>query len=138
MSSENKDLIRSFFAYLNQEHQIPTHLMTEDFKYHVAGQPPIDLEATRHRASIFTTAFPDLAHNLEELIAEGDKVALRSRLEMTHRGDFMDVSATGNRVSVVEMGIIRIADGKIIEMWALLDVMGVLRQIKAAPSVGDA
>lgn len=137
MSRENKDLVRSFFAYLNEEHAVPDHLMTEHFEYHVAGQPPMDLEATHKRASIFISAFPDLSHTLEELIAEGDKAAFRSRLQMTHHGDFMGVSATGNRLSVVEMGMMRIGDGKIAEMWGLLDVMGILRQIEAPPTVGD-
>jgi hypothetical protein len=52
---------------------------------------------------------------------------------MTHTGEFMGTVGTGERISVVEMGFFRIANGKIAEMWGLLDTMGLLTQIGAMP-----
>jgi predicted ester cyclase len=68
------------------------------------------------------------------LIAEGDRVAFRSTLEMTHTGEFMGVAGTGERISVVEMGFFRIANGKIVEMWGLLDTMGLLTKVGVIPN----
>ena len=65
------------------------------------------------------------------MVAEGDLVGFRSTLEMTHTGEFMGAGGTGERISVVEMGFFRIANGKIAEMWGLLDTMGLLTQTGA-------
>jgi hypothetical protein len=53
---------------------------------------------------------------------------------MTHTGEGMGVSATNEHISVLEMGFLRIASGKIAEMWGLLDTMGLMQQIGAMPS----
>jgi predicted ester cyclase len=137
MSEEDKALVRKFFKLLELELRIPEELLAPGFIYHVAGSPPKDLEATRQRATEFIAAFSDVKRFEEDMIAEGDKVAFRSTLEATHTGEFMGVAGSGKRISVVEMGIMRIADGKIAEMWGLLDTMGLMRQIGAMPSPGQ-
>jgi len=108
-------------------------LLGPGFTYHVAGAPPKDLEATRQRMDVFRTAFSDMERVEEDMVAEGDRVAFRSSLQMTHTGEFMGVAGTGARISIVEMGIMRIADGKIAEMWGLLDNLGLMQQIGAMP-----
>lgn len=64
-------------------------------------------------------------------------VAFNSRIEMTHTGEVMGVAGSNEHISVVEMGFIRIANGKIAEMWGLLDTMGLMQQIGAMPSSGQ-
>lgn len=129
MSQENKALIQRFFELLQRDRRIPEELLAPGFIYHVAGAPPKDLDATRQRMVAFTTAFSDMKRFEEDMVAEGDRVAFRSTLEGTHTGEFMGIAASGRRFSVVEMGFMRIADGKIAEMWGLLDVPGLMQQI---------
>lgn len=78
------------------------------------------------------TAFPDLQHTVEGVIAEGDKVAMRASLRGTHRGEFQGVSPTGNPVAFGTVALFRFAEGKIAELWELADVPALLRQIGAS------
>jgi hypothetical protein len=68
--------------------------------------------------------FSDIKHVAEDLVVEGDRVAFRTRLKMTHTEEFVGVVSGDIQISVVEMGIKRIAKGKIAEMWGLLDTLG--------------
>lgn len=136
MSQENKDLVRKFFQLLEDDDRIPVELLGPGFVYHVPGVPPMDVDAIQERAAAFVTAFSDWGRIEDDLIAEGDRVAFRSTLEMTHTGEFMGTVGTSERISVVEMGFFRIANGKIAEMWGLLDTMGLLTQVGAMPNGG--
>ncbi|MDH3398163.1 MAG: ester cyclase [Acidimicrobiia bacterium] len=134
MSRENKDLVRKFFQMLEDDARIPEELLGPGFVYNVPGVPPMDVDAIQERAATFVTAFSDWSRIEDDLIAEGDRVAFRSTLEMTHTGEFMGAAGSGGRISVVEMGFFRIVNGKISEMWGLLDTMGLLTQIGAMPN----
>ena len=134
MSAENKALVRQFFQLLVRDLRVPEQLLGPGFVYHVPGIPPLDVNAIQERAAAFVAAFSDASRTEHTLIAEGDLVAFRSTLEMTHTGEFMGAVGTGQRISVVEMGFFRIANGKIAEMWGLLDSMGLLTQVRAGPS----
>jgi predicted ester cyclase len=135
-TKENKTIVRRFFELLELNQAIPEELLGPGFIYHVAGSPPKDLEATRQRMAVFGTAFSRSRHVIEDIVAEGDRVAFRTRLEMTHTGEFMGVAGSGEPISVVEMGTMRIANGKIAETWGLLDTLGLMRQTGAMPSSG--
>jgi steroid delta-isomerase-like uncharacterized protein len=74
-------------------------------------------------------AFPDLHITVEDTIAEGDKVVGRNSLTGTHLGDYMGVSPTGKQVVYTEIFIFRFADGRIAEIWGVVDVMAQLRQL---------
>ena len=133
MSSETKKVVRQFFQRLERDLRIPEELLGPAFVYHVPGMPPIDADTIHERSDEFVAAFSDANRVEDALIAEGDLVAFRSTLEMTHTGEFMGTVGTSERISVVEMGFFRIADGKVAEMWGLLDTMGLLTQIGAMP-----
>jgi len=137
MSQENKALVRRFFELLERDQRVPEELLGPGFTYHVPGSPPLDLKATRQRMAVFGAGFSDIRHLIEDMVAAGDRVAFRSRLEMTHTGEFMGVAGSDEQISVVEMGIMRIANGKVAEMWGLLDTMGLMQQIGAMPSPGQ-
>ena len=135
-TGENKAIVRRFFELLGRDQALPEQLLGPGFAYHVAGASPKDLEATRQRMGVFSAAFADIRHIEEDMVAEGDRVAFRTRLEMTHTGEFMGVAGSGEQISVVEMGIMRIANAKIVEMWGLLDMLGLMEQTGAMPSPG--
>ena len=66
-------------------------------------------------------AFPDLNVTVEEVMAEGDRVAARVTMRGTHRGEFQGIAPTGKRVEVRAMDMFRISDGKIVEHWGHAD-----------------
>ena len=71
---------------------------------------------------------------LEDMIAEGDKVAVRFTLRGTHGGDLMGIPPTGKPVAVTGIDINRIADGKIAERWANFDALGLMQQLGVIPT----
>jgi predicted ester cyclase len=81
-------------------------------------------------------AFPDYAGTNVAQIAEGDKVANRFVALGTHLGEFMGVAPTGKRVEFVGNSIDRVVDGRIVESWVQMDLLGVLMQLGAAPEMG--
>lgn len=136
MLEDNKALVRRFFELLALDKRVPEELLGPGFIYHVPESPPLDLKATKQRAAMFIASFSDARHFLEDMVAEGDRVAFRSRLEMTHTGEFMGVAGSDAQISVIEMGFMRVANGMITEMWGLLDTMGLMKQVGLMPAQG--
>ena len=100
------------------------------------GTPP-GLAGFRQFWTAFLAAFPDLRYTVEDLVAEGDRVAGRVTVTGTHRGAFMGLPATGKRATWTEIHIGRFAHGKLVEHWANLDQLGLLQQLGALPAPGQ-
>ena len=81
-------------------------------------------------------AFPDYAGTNVDQIAEGDRVANRFVFLGTHLGEFMGVAPTGRRVEFVGNSIDRVVEGKIVESWVEVDLLGVLQQLGAVSEMG--
>jgi len=84
------------------------------------------------------SAFPDVHIRVEDSVAQGDKAVVRVVLEGTHRGSGLGVAATGRRVSIAGLIMIRVAGGQIVEGWNSWDQLGLLRQIGAVPNAAAA
>jgi steroid delta-isomerase-like uncharacterized protein len=80
------------------------------------------------------SGFPDIQWTLEELIAEGDKVAARFTMRGTHQGTFFGVPPTGKKITVQALNIYRFADGQIVEERGQPDLLELLKQIGAIPA----
>ena len=80
------------------------------------AQPRL-IETFRQFAADTHATFPNMRITVEDMIAEGDRVAARVTMRGTHRGEFLGMAPTGKRVQVRAMDIFRIADGKIVEHW---------------------
>jgi predicted ester cyclase len=132
MSEENKRIVRHYFEELDRRRATPVDLCAADFTFHVAGLLVMNLNVTKQFGATCFDALPDLSHPLEDLIAEGDKVAFRCRYEGTHSGaSFMGVQASGRRISMTGVGVMRVADGKVAEFWVSPDRMTLLQQLGA-------
>ena len=110
-------------------------LVAEDFVEHdpMPGVEP-DREGFKQFISTLRSAFPDLRTEVEDQIAEGDRVVERWRSTATHQGEFMGVPATGKRVTIEGMDISRIEAGKIVEHWTKVDILGLMEQLGAIPA----
>ena len=89
---------------------------------------------TRHRGPqgvdpAWRTGFPDAVQRVDDIFAVGDKVCVRLTWVGTHSGEFMGVPPTGKAVSVGTIGIDRVVDGKVVEGWGELDMLGLMTTI---------
>ena len=71
------------------------------------------------------------SHITSDMIAEGDKVAVRWTWSGTHTGEFMGIGVTGRRITVTGTSIHRFADGQFVESWASYDALGMMLQLTA-------
>jgi steroid delta-isomerase-like uncharacterized protein len=84
--------------------------------------------------AVLLRAFPDVHVAIEDMIAEGDKVVARNTVTGTHQGQYRGVPATGKPVTYDEIFIGRFADGRIAEIWGVVDVYAQLRQLGLIPA----
>ena len=73
-----------------------------------------------------------------DMVAEGDKVAIRLSVTGNHKGEFQDIPPTGKKLSLEEMGFITIIDGKITEGWISADTTGLMQQLGVLSSPSPA
>ena len=79
-------------------------------------------------ASLYS-AFPDLRNQPDDIISEGDTVAVRTTFRGTHKGEFMGVLATGRSVEFQALFFMRFKGGKAVEEWGSIDVTGLMQQL---------
>ena len=118
-------------AKLIDEHMAPTYVL---------HKPPTGFSPNREGLKAIVqamhSAFPDLRMTVEDVIAEGDKVVQRRVYQGTHQGELFGIPATGKSVSVSQIIVSRVADGKFVEEWAETDFLGMLQQLGVVPAMG--
>ena len=131
---QNKALVRRMFEETDRREKADSEMFAPGFTAHIAGNPPMIYEAFEQYLGMFYAAFSDLTHTFEDMLVEGDTVAFRAVARATHTGDFMGSPATGKQISVVQIGIARVANGKVAELWNSPDQMGLMQQLGLVPS----
>ncbi len=137
MSTEtNKTTARRLVEELfnNKNYDVIDELFAPDFVEHeeIPGVDP-GREGVRQASQMFHVAFPDLQVAIQDVLADGDKVVMREQWTATHQGEFMGMPATGNQVSFDVIDILRLAEGKLVEHWAVTDMLALLTQLGAIP-----
>jgi steroid delta-isomerase-like uncharacterized protein len=133
MSAEaNKALVRRWFAAMDAgDLQIINELLPDDYVDHNPPLPglPEGREGLRQTVMVLRSAFPDAVHTIEDQMAEGDKVMTRVSVSATFTGPCLGFQPTGKVVTVSGIAVHRIADGRLVEHWAHLDMVGFMEQI---------
>jgi predicted ester cyclase len=129
---ENKALVRRFYEEIDQGHFDAMDDLVDE--HYVDHNPPPFPGLASGRAGlkqvfkIFQDATPE-HHEIEDQIAEGDKVVTRLTSYGMHTGDLPGAPRTGNDLKMTSITIHRIADGKLVEKWSEKDVLGLLIQL---------
>lgn len=138
MSTEtNKTIIRRWFAGMINENNpaLADELIDPNYVNHFlppeAGKGP---EAEKQIMVMFFSAFPNLTGTIDDLLAEGDKVAVRLTWRGTNTGSFMGMPPTNKQVAFACTNVFRLANGKIVENWPLVDMMSLMQQLGAIPT----
>jgi steroid delta-isomerase-like uncharacterized protein len=118
------------------DYDLADELVRADAVGHDAASPePIKgAEGLKEAAGGYRAAFPDLEVTVEDVIAEGDLVAVRWTARGTHQGDLFGIAPTGKQATVTGITIDRFSGGKVAESWTNWDTLGLLQQLGAVPT----
>jgi predicted ester cyclase len=135
MVSENESVARRFFEELwnGGELGVADELIAAEHVHHVGGQVLSGPEGVEGAVTWLRTAFPDLRFEIDDLVSDGDRVALRWTASGTHLGPFDDLQPTGRNVEWKGADWLRLRGGQIIEVWAFADGGVLLDQLMADP-----
>lgn len=120
-TESNKAFIRDYLEALRKDKNPETldaYIAEDDLKQHIA---------------MYEASLPGYWIEADDMIAEGDKVALWGTVRGVHNGQLMDIAPTGRDVAISMFITYRIADGKIVEHWMLADMLSLLQQVGALP-----
>jgi predicted ester cyclase len=138
VSERNKRLVRRALEeiYTKGDLELADELVHPDFVDHAPEHPdlPTGPESVKQTVRSLHGAFGDLRFEVEDEIAEGDKVVQRAIMSGRHAGPMMGREPTGREFSVRHVYIWRIADGRIAEHWGSRDDLGLLTQIGLLPT----
>ena len=134
--NDNKTIVRRLSAALNKKdlETIGELIAPDYFNHNFEIRGP---EGYKGFCSVLFNAFPDYQDTIEDLIAEGDKVAVRAVGSGTHEGEYSGIPPTGKRVEFAAFNIFRIVNGKIVEEWDLYDTLTFFQQLGAIPPLGE-
>jgi steroid delta-isomerase-like uncharacterized protein len=130
---ENKKIVRRYQEiYNSNDLDALGEVVSEDLLTpRIMPGIPTGIEGAKSAHRLMLAGFPDYQTVIEDLFAEGDKVAARITMSGTNTGSFMGIPATGKRVSFTGIYIARIAGGKIVEHWGEEDSVSLLQQLGA-------
>jgi steroid delta-isomerase-like uncharacterized protein len=133
---ESKAIVRQFWGVWGEGNiGLVDELLAPDYVNHSPATPdlPTGPDGVKGVVAMFRSGMPDLKVTIEDMIAEGDKVATRYTLEGTHGGELFGVPPTGQRLSIKSISVERVSDGKITEHWRITDSLDMMQQLGAIP-----
>ncbi len=139
MSVENnKAVAQRIYDAINQGNlDLFDELISADFVEHeeFPGLPSIGPEAPKAALGMFRAAFPDLRFTPNEMIAEGDRVAVRATMTGTHQGEFMGIPPTTKSCNVQVFDILEFRGDKATAHWGVMDQVAMMEQLGITPEM---
>lgn len=141
-NDQNKAIARRFFrAFEANDRDALKEVLAPDLAAHVPHVSSESGTASREELlqtiDLFHAAFSDQHYDIEDQVAEGDKVVTRTTWRATHSGEFQGLPPTGNQVTMTGIAIERIKDGKIVERWLNMDQVSLMQQLGLIPSAAE-
>jgi len=120
----NKDTVRRLYAaFATLDREGMAALLAPDFRAH--GMPPgcsLDAEGLEQSATLMHAGLQECRNEIEDVIAEGDRVAVRYTTRAVHGGTLFGFPPSGRRITMTGIEVYRVVDGRIAEMWAEGDI----------------
>ncbi len=136
LPEQNKAVVRRYYDEVNKKNfAVVDEVLLPSFVQHsmVAASPGREGVAALYRE--LAVAFPDFNFALDELIAEGNQVAVRMTGRYTHKGEFLGIPPTGKAIHLLKMDIFRFVNGRCVEHWDAADRLGLLQQLGVVPKL---
>jgi steroid delta-isomerase-like uncharacterized protein len=132
----NAEFMNKFVEFINSASEtLAYELVSPEAVFYVPGRPEPMLGPAGYLAIVgmMRASFPDIQWTVEELISEGDRVAVRFTMRGTHRGQFMGVPPTEKSITAQALNIYHLKNGQIVKEYGAPDLLGLLAQIGALP-----
>jgi steroid delta-isomerase-like uncharacterized protein len=136
---ENKAVIRRFVEEVQNQRNWDVFDELNDPTFVNHSSPPgvpNDREGGKIFLAGFLNAFPDARFTVDDMIAEGDQVVTKKTLTGTHKNELSGIPATGKRVTLQFVDIMRVRDGRITEHWLCMDQLSFMQQLGVIPTPG--
>jgi len=135
IAAANKSLVRRFYkeVYVEWKMALVDEVLSPQFISHDWPEDgATGPQAFRDYYSAIRSAVPDARYEVDDLIAEGDRVVVRWRLLGTHKGNFRGIPPTGRAIVLKGIAIYQVKDGKLMERWVVSDLHGLLEEIRGS------
>jgi steroid delta-isomerase-like uncharacterized protein len=131
VEEQNKEILRRFFEEVWGLGKLDAldDIVSNNIVVHVAGRDIEGIENFKKFILGYRNAFPDIKFTIEEIIAQGDKVAERFTVRGTHQGELPGIPPTGKQIKITSIDIARYVDGKMVERWGQPDFLGMMQQL---------
>jgi predicted ester cyclase len=132
----NKAVVRRFVEEVQNKKDWAAYDELNDPEFVNLSAPPgvpADREGGKIFLGAFISAFPDSHVTIDDMIAEGDRVATKKTFTGTHTGELNGIPPTGNRVTIQYVDILRLRDGRIVEHWLSMDQLSFMQQLGVIP-----
>jgi len=125
----NKAIVRRLIDGIDRaDFSVLERVCSKRLRAHVKGTE-LDRSQIEAAARQFSKAFPDIRHDIKDMVAEGNRVVVRAMDEATHRSEFRGIPATHKRVRFEMIAIYKISRGRITEIWEQIDTEALLQQL---------
>jgi predicted ester cyclase len=127
-AQDHKAIARRFFEEVWNQQKLD--VVDEIFALNVIlNGTSVSREAIKQLVTARRAAFPDIHVTVDDQVAEGDKVSTRRTWQATHQGSYRGLAATGKRVRWTQISIVRFAESRVVEDWAVADELSILQQL---------
>ena len=133
IAAADKTLLRRFYTevYADWEMALVDEVLSPRFTSHDWPEGAAGPQAFRKYYEAIRAAVPDARYEVDDLIAEADRVVVRWRLLGTHEGEFRGIAPTGHAIELKGIAIYRVDERKLMERWVVSDLYGMLEDTGA-------
>ena len=140
MATENKKIIERLFTEVmnGRKFNLTEEIIAPSYVNHGIPNAKTGPSGFKEIMQQFLDAFPDMRINMEAIVSEGDTVATRGYWTGTNSGSFMGMPSTGKKVRVEYADFWKLENGKAVENWVTMDMVGLMTQIGMMPAAATA
>ena len=136
-AERNKAAVRRFVEEVqNQRNEAAFYELNDPEFVNLSAPPGVPSDRDGGKAFLwsFFEAFPDCRFTIDDMIAEGDRVATKKTFTGTHTGPLGEIPPTGKRVTITFVDILRFRDGRVVEHWLSIDNLSLMQQLGVIPA----
>jgi predicted ester cyclase len=129
LEKQNEAIIRTMVRLADEGKSEAWELISPDCVCHSGGKAYSLEEYGSKQSAMLHSAFPDLQHNIKDILTNRDKIVVYMDISGTHKGDYMGIAPTGKTATWTVIAIYRLSNGIVEEFWTEVDTLGIMQQL---------